>query len=170
MSKENGESPALELLDFIEPILKLLIAVGVLFGIQRIAVNFQPTQRVEIPIPPLSIQISVADILTAIIILLIAIAIIKFANDLGNVFAKYIPEFPAIKGIILLTGSILALFIVHQMSKWIVTDYIQSYMDQYDLVFLIIGIILAGRLALILYMNVDEITDLIRQGFESPNE
>ncbi|MDY7082148.1 MAG: hypothetical protein SXQ77_07035 [Halobacteria archaeon] len=147
---------------FAKPTLKFAVALIVLFVAQRISVTVQATNEVKIAVPTSSETITFAQLLTSIITLLIVAAILIYASEIGAVLADFLPEFSQIKRIVMLTGGIISLVIVHHLFSWVL-QYRPMYAEEYDLGFLIAGMLLGGWIGLILYLNVGNIYQVLKQ-------
>lgn len=93
----------------------------------------------------------------SVITLFIFGAILSFATSIGSLLGERF-EFSQVERVIQLVALLGIIVWANRVFYWL--PYFESHPEQYDLLFLILGIGVAGWLGLVLYMNADEVSEL----------
>lgn len=142
--------------DLVRPTLKFLIAIAALFVAQQIVLMVPAATDTTIGVPNATESISVAEILVGVFALLMVAAIINYASSIGTILRDAMEEFTGVRKFVLIVGVLASLLLMYQMFRWVI-DYYPPIANEYDLAFLVAGLVLGGWLVIILLFNVDKL-------------
>ncbi len=140
------------------PIIKFVVAVGVLVLLWRLVNTVDAAHQVTVPLPG-GAEISMAGLMSSVLTLILMIAIIAFASSFGRVLHDGL-DVGVLETLSKLGGIAIALVFAYFMFAW-VTETFEGYEAHYDIAFLVAGIVIVGWLGLVLYSNVDDLVEAI---------
>lgn len=147
--------------DLAKPIVKFVVAVAVILTLWWLVENVQAAQEVTVPLPATAETITVAGVLSSILTLILMIAIIVFSASFGKILHDG-TELGVLESISKLAGLGISLVFAYRMFDWIIDEnHFSEYAYQYDIAFLVAGIIVVGWLGLVVYSNVDEVVEAL---------
>lgn len=138
----------------VKPTIRLGLAIVVLFAARFILVRVPGTDFML-----LEPNLSVGVLLYGIITLVIMAVLFDYASTVGGVLREESGGPKEVKRAIQLATLLLLLVWAYPTFTWL--PYFDTHPGQYDLLFLVLGIVAGGWLAALLYTNVDEFTDYL---------
>jgi len=147
--------------DLAKPIVKFVVAVGVIVTLWWLVENVQAAQEVTVPLPGTVETITVAGIISSILTVILMVAVVTFAASFGRILHEG-TEMAVLESISKLAGLGISVVFAYWMFDWVVNEeHFGDYTAQYDIAFLVAGIAIVGWLGLVVYSNVDEIVEAL---------
>ncbi len=147
--------------DLAKPIVKFVVAVGVIVTLWWLVENVQAAQEVTVPLPGTAETITMAGVISSVLTVILMIAIVAFAASFGRILHDG-TDISVLESISKLAGLGIAIIFAYWMFDWVIDEeHFSQYAAQYDIAFLIAGIVVVGWLGLVVYSNVDEIVEAL---------
>ncbi|MFP4633211.1 MAG: hypothetical protein ACLFMT_07255 [Halobacteriales archaeon] len=141
------------------PILKFVVAVAVLVSLWWLVENVGAASEIDVPLPATSETITLAGVLSSALTVFLMIAIVAFSASFGRILHDG-TGVSVLESLSKLGGLAVSLVFAYWMFGWVVETF-PEYAAEYDVAFLVLGIVVVGWLGLVLYSNVDEIVESI---------
>ncbi|MFC3476548.1 hypothetical protein [Halobacterium litoreum] len=138
----------------VKPTVRFVLALAVLFTARAVLVRVPGADRILLE-PTLSVALLVYGLVT----LVIMAAVFDYASTVGAVIAAELDGPSAIRRAIQLATLLLLLVWAYPTFTWL--PYFDTHPGQYELVFLVTGLVAGGWLVVLLYTNLDEFADLV---------
>lgn len=138
------------------PAIRLIIALVVLGVIAYILGALPMLNELRVPNTP----ISAANIGSTVIYVVMISIILNFGREIKPTIQEYLPKFPEAATAVSLILVLVAISLAYSAFGW-VSYFFGEFHWLYALVFLLIAIIPLYRLGMLLYKNIDKLTDLI---------
>lgn len=142
--------------DLLKPTVKFLISVVAIILAQQIVINVEAATGTDVAIPGSTESVTVAEILFSVLTIILVGVIMNYSSSIGEILDEALTEFSGVKKFILILGGLASLLVVYQLFKWVI-DYYPPIANEYDLTFLIAGLLLAGWLVVIILFNIDRV-------------
>jgi magnesium-transporting ATPase (P-type) len=165
MSQKNetvGESEQKEwYFDLAKPIVKFFVAVAVIVTLWWLVENVQAAQEITVPLPGTTETVTIAGVISSVLTIVLMIAIVSFSSSFGRILHEG-TGIGVLDSVSKLVGLGISVVFAYWMFEWVINEeHFSEYSYQYDIVFLIAGIVVVGWLGLIVYSNVDEIVEAL---------
>ena len=142
--------------ELVQITIKFGIVIGVLLVFRSILPRLPVTHRVVYQ-PMLYPPATVATVGFSIIMLLMFAAILSYATSIGSRLATFY-DFGPIERIVQLIALLVVIVWSYRIFYWV--PYFGANPDHYDLLFLLLGLGVAGWLGYIVYTHVDDLSEL----------
>lgn len=147
--------------DLAKPIIKFIVAVGVILTLWWLVENVQAAQEVAVPLPGTTETVTMAAVISSVLTVIIMIAVVAFSASFGKIMHEG-TGVSVLESISKLAGLGISLVFAYWMFDWVIDEqHFSQYTYQYDIAFLIAGIFVVGWLGLVVYSNVDEIVEAL---------
>lgn len=138
------------------PAIRLIIAL-IILGVIAYVIGVLPMlSELRVPHTP----ISAANIINAVIYVVMIVIILNFGREITPTVREYLPKFPEAATALMLILVLVVISIAYSAFKW-VSYFFRDFSWIYALLFLLIAIIPLYRLGMLLYTNIDKLTDLL---------
>lgn len=162
MSQPESESDTdRELLEpitaqLLQPTIRLILALVVLGVLMALLTRVPGTDRVIF-----DPDITVAIVLFSAIVLIMFGALLNYATVVGKTLSSHFPDFAEFERIVQLVALFVVIVAAHRVFWWL--PYFRENPAHYDLLFLILGLTVGGWLGYLLYINVDDFSEMFTE-------
>lgn len=140
----------------LQPTIRLILALVVLGVLMALLTRVPGTDRVIF-----DPDITVAIVLFSAIVLIMFGALLNYATVVGQTLSSHFPDFTEFERIVQLVALFVVIVAAHRVFWWL--PYFRENPAHYDLLFLILGLTVGGWLGYLLYINVDDFSEMFTE-------